>query len=673
MANLIHSKSDASQRIENLRKEIDRHNKLYYVLATPEISDKEYDVLYKELETLEALYPDLKTKDSPTLRVGGAPLPEFLQIKHSIPMMSLANTYSKDELIQFDKRVRDILETKPFSYVLEPKIDGVAIAIRYEKGILVHACTRGDGITGDDVTQNIRTIRSIPLKMNCTEPPPVLEVRGEVYMTKDGFRTLNKLRIENGEDPFANPRNACAGSLKLLDPKIVAKRPLNAVFYAVGEVEGITFSSHEEIIQNLSSLGFTTTPKMWKAYDIDTILKNLDDLETSRNDFQFEIDGGVVKVNERALYNILGTTAKSPRWAVAYKYEPERAETRINGITIQVGRTGVLTPVAELEPVLLAGSTVKRATLHNADEINRKDIRIGDIAVIEKAGEVIPAVIKIIPESRTGQEQPFLMPAICPVCAGPITKAGDEVALRCENLQCPAQIKNWIKHYSARGAMNIDGLGDSLIDQLVDKLSVTTPADLYQLTLQDVENLERMAQKSANKLIDNINESKSRELWRLIFGLGIRHVGAKSAQTIETYFNSIDELASASIDSLEKIPDIGPIVAGSIVKFFDTPESIKLIKQLKEFGLTMKRSATTALSGKGALAGKTFVLTGTLASITRDEAAEKIRMAGGKTSSSVSKKTTYVVAGAEAGSKLAKAQKLGVAILNEDQFVQLLK
>ncbi|OVE75372.1 DNA ligase (NAD(+)) LigA [bacterium E08(2017)] len=659
------------ERAEQLRDELNRQNHLYYVLATPEITDREYDKLLKELEDLETEFPSLQTPDSPTIRVGGAPLPEFQSVKHGTRMMSLSNTYSKDELRQFDSRTKEIMGDNTYSYVLEPKVDGVAVSLRYEDGVMVRAASRGDGISGDDITVNIRTINSIPLRLMTEKPPSVLEVRGEVYMPTAGFGKINAQRVESGQEAFANPRNAAAGSLKLLDPAIVSQRPLDAVFYALAEAEGMSFESQADLLKQLADLGFRTPPKHWECADIDEALSALDELEKQKNSFEFETDGGVIKVNERKYYDELGSTAKSPRWAVAYKFEPEQAETVINAISIQVGRTGVLTPVAELEPVILAGSTVSRATLHNEEEIKRKDIRTGDRVIIEKAGEIIPAVVSVVTAARTGNEEPFVMPDHCPVCGTEASRHEGEVAVRCDNMQCPAQIKNWIKHFGARGAMDIDGLGESLIEQLVDKSLVTSPADLYTLGAVDIENLERMAEKSANNLVSSIESSKQRDLWRLIFGLGIRHVGAKSAQVLEENFKSIDELAAASTESLEAISDIGPVVALSISDFFRSESNMAVIDKFREAGLNFNRLSEPAVTGS-ALSGKSFVLTGTLPSMTRYEAGEKIRSLGGKVSSSVSKKTDYVLAGESAGSKLAKAEKLGVPILNEEDFLNLI-
>lgn len=661
----------AQQRLNELRSQIDQHNFLYYIKASPEVPDREYDALYSELEQIENQFPALISADSPTQRVGGAPLSEFASVKHSVPMMSLANTYSPDELLEFDTRIRKLLENKTFSYVLEPKIDGVAVSLRYENGKLVTGSTRGDGRTGDDVTSNIKTIKSIPLKLATSHPPTVIEVRGEIFMSSSGFINLNEMRELAGEPLFANPRNATAGSLKLLDPRIVAERPLDAVFYAVGELSEEPFQTHEELIHSLSGLGLKTVPKFWVCDSIGDALSALNELKNLRGSFGFEIDGGVIKVNERELYGRLGSTAKSPRWAIAYKYEPERTETVIKAITVQVGRTGALTPVAEFEPVPLAGSTISRATLHNAEEIRRKDIRIGDRVVIEKAGEVIPAVVSVNTSVRTGKEQIFVMPDNCPICGEKAIKKADEVAYRCENMQCPAQIKRWIKHFAARGAMDVEGLGDALVEQLVDSCGVRNPADLYSLRADSVAALERMAEKSATNLIDGLEASKHRDLWRLVFGLGIRHVGARSAQTLEEHFPDIDTMASADMEALTAIPDIGPTVAESIFSWFRSDHNLELIDKFKCNGVNTSRLASAA-TVSDTLSGKTFVLTGALPSMTRDEAAEKIRAHGGKVSSSVSKKTSYVLAGTEAGSKLAKAEKLGVAIIDEDSFLQMI-
>ncbi len=661
----------AKQRVQQLREEIARHNELYYQQAAPEIPDRDYDALVKELAELETEHPELVTKDSPTKVIGEKPQEGFRTVTHTVPMMSLSNTYNKEELKAFDARIRKILPEHAFGYVLEPKVDGVAITLRYEQGKLVLGATRGDGRQGDDITKNLKTIKTIPESLKTNSPPDVLEVRGEVFMPKDGFLALNQQREEEGQPVFANPRNAAAGSLKQLDATIVAQRPLSALFYAVGEVKGLLIDTHQELLKLLKDFDLPVNPKYWSSDTIEEVLDALDELEKIRHDFEFEMDGGVIKVNERAFYDELGYTAKSPRWAVAYKYEPERAETTLRDITVQVGRTGILTPVAELEPVTVAGSTISRATLHNEDEIARKDIRIGDRVFVEKAGDVIPAVVCVKKDARTGKETAFKMPDTCPVCGSTATRREGEVALRCENLQCPAQLKQWLRHYASRGAMDIDGLGDALIEQLVDKGMIKSPSDLYTLTKDDLLSLERMGEKSAQNLLNGIEASKDRDLWRIIFALGIRHVGARSAQALEEHFSDMDGLAAADQDTLLNVPDIGPIVAGSITAFFALERNRDVLKSLRDTGVRMKRKQS-ATPTQGPLTGKTFVLTGALEGFTRDEAAAEIRARGGTVSSSVSKKTDYVVAGESTGSKYDKAVKLGVPILDEKAFRELL-
>lgn len=662
-------KATSKQRIEELRVEIERHNRRYYIDAAPEITDREYDQLLQSLEELERQLPEFTSSTSPTQRVGGAPLDHFNNVKHAVAMMSLSNTYSKEELGEFDIRIRKLIPEETFNYILEPKIDGVAISLRYENGELVRAVTRGDGTTGDDVTSNVRTIHSIPLRLSDMMPPSVLEVRGEIYMDLAGFATLNEQRQDAGQEPFANPRNACAGSLKLLDPREVAKRPLDAIFYATGQLDGVSFETHDQMLQSLKNYGLRITPNYWLTTSIDEILDQLDTLENMRPAFPFEMDGGVIKVNDRRLYEELGFTAKSPRWAVAYKYEPEQAETILHSISIQVGRTGVLTPVAELEPVQLAGTTVKRATLHNEDEIRRKDIKVGDRVTIEKAGEIIPAIVKVVTEKRTGAETDFTMPTSCPVCSSEVEKREDEVALRCINLQCPAQVKSWLTHFASRGAMDINGLGESLVEQLVDSGLVKNPAELYTLQKNEVLGLERMGEKSADKLINSLEESKTRPFEKVIFGLGIRHVGKGAATILANEFKNIDALMSTDVQALEAIHDIGPIVGKTVVEYFLSIEAREIIGKLRATGVNFEQAETL---GSNELDGLTFVLTGSMETMTRIEAGDKITIRGGKVSGSISKNTSYLVAGESAGSKLAKAERLGVTILSEEQLITLL-
>ena len=677
------NRTEARKETEKLRAEIERHNRLYYVEAAPEISDRDYDALLKQLEALEKQFPELATPDSPTRRVGGEPLKGFENVRHTVPMISLANTYNKEELVEFDGRVKKLLKETPYSYVLEPKIDGVAISLRYEDGLLIRAVTRGDGTTGDDVTVNIRTIKSIPLRLTSVDEasslvksgrdaastiPTVLEVRGEVYMTRKGFAALNEERQEAGLEPFANPRNACAGSLKQLDPKIVASRPLDALFYGLGECS-TNFPTHEEMLSAFTQYGLRITPKVWSCAEIQEVLAGLDTLQNMRHDFPFEMDGGVIKVNQRDLYEPLGSTAKSPRWAVAYKYEPEQAETLLKEITIQIGRTGVLTPVAELEPVQLAGTVVKRATLHNEDEIKRKDIRVGDRVIVEKAGEIIPAVVRVVTEKRTGKEKPFDMQAACKALGINPVKIEGEVAWRIDDLHHPAMLKRWLTHFASRNGMDIEGLGESIVELLVDAGLVKGPADLYDLKKQQLLGLEGFKEKKAQNLIDGIEASKSRPFDRILFALGIRHVGSGSARVLAQNFPNIGKLMAADVQTLEEIRDIGPVVGKSICDFFQTSENRKLIERLQAAGVNFEQTVQAA---SDEFAGLTFVLTGTMESLSREEAGEQIRARGGSVSSSVSKNTSYVVAGEKAGSKLTKAEELGVKVLSEQQFLALL-
>ncbi len=664
--------STAKNRIAQLTRELNEHSRLYYEENRPVIPDREFDALLRELEDLERAHPDLAQPDSPTQRVGGKPLDRFESVAHRVPMMSLANTYSKDELREFDARLRKLAGSTPFSYVLEPKVDGLAVSLRYENGLLVQGATRGDGRTGDNITQNLKTIRSIPLRLAGENLPEVLEVRGEVFMPKAAFAELNRRRDEAGEAAFANPRNAAAGTLKLLDPNAVRQRRLDAVFYAVGEVRGPSLATHSELLGQLAAFGLPVAGRKWPCENIDAALDALDELQAMKRDFPYEIDGGVIKVNERALYEELGYTAKSPRWAVAYKYEPERAETTLLDITVQVGRTGVLTPVAELEPVLVSGSTVSRATLHNEEEIRRKDLRIGDRVYVEKAGEVIPAVVGVNFAARPVGATEFTMPTHCPVCGSLAARREGEVALRCENLQCPAQAKRWIRHFAARGAMDIEGLGDALVEQLVDGGLIRDPTDLYALKPGQLASLERMGEKSEANVLAGIQASTRRDLWRLIFGLGIPHVGQRSAQTLEEHFADLDALIAASEEALQALPDVGPVVAKSIAGYFRQPAVAELVERLRCAGVNLKARDQAAPDEEGPFAGKTFVLTGTLSQFTRDEASEEIRKRGGKTVGSVSKNTDYVLAGESAGSKLDKARKLGIAILDEAAFTALL-
>ncbi len=667
----------AKERIEQLRRELRRHNHLYYAEARPEISDREYDRLYRELVDLEKAHPDLITPDSPTQRVSGEPLKEFKSVKHAVPMMSLDNTYDYDELREFDQRVRKLLASENVVYLLEPKIDGVSISVRYENGKLVRAATRGDGTTGDDITANVRTIKSVPLQLSIPTPPPVLEVRGEAFMTIEGFKKLNALRVEKGEEAFANPRNSAAGSLKQLDARLVAERPLGAVFYALGEMDGFKSPSQESTLKTFREIGLPTPQFWWVSKGIDDVIRHAEELQSKEGQLPYEIDGAVVKVNDYSLWPRLGYTAKAPRFAIAFKYSHEQAETVLKDITIQVGRTGVLTPVAELEPVFLAGSTIARATLHNEEEIKRKDIRVGDTVIIEKAGEVIPAVVSVVVAKRSKSSKAFDLAkhikGACPSCGGPIHRDPEFVAWRCENISCPAQLKRTIGHFAGRNAMDIENLGEALIEQLVDKKLVHDVADLYSLKVEPLSELERMAEKSAKNIVEGIEASKHRELWRLIHGLGVPHVGEGAARKLADHFLSIDALMNASQEDLTRARDVGDIMAESIHDFFHNAKNIALLEKLKKAGVTMKQDAPSAVAAGGPFANRTVVVTGTLSAMSREEAKEALRMKGATVTDSVSKKTDFLVVGEDAGSKLAKAEKLGVRTLDEAAFLAMLR
>jgi DNA ligase (NAD+) len=657
-----------AKRVAQLREQVEEHNRRYYEEAAPAISDREYDRLYKELVDLEARFPDLATPDSPTQRVGGKPLKAFAQVTHRAPMLSLDNTYSEEEVADFYARISRLLPNEKIPVVIEPKVDGVAVSLLYENGKLRYAATRGDGVVGDDITQNIRTIRSVPERLRGAAPK-VLEVRGEAYMDKRGFEKLNEERRKADLPLFANPRNAAAGSLKQLDPAIVATRPLGVVFYGTGATEGVDVDLHSKIFPLLKKLGLPAAGKWWLADSVEEILEAIHELDRVRHDFPYQTDGAVVKVNSFAQRERLGFTAKSPRWAIAYKYEAERVETRLIDIVVQVGRTGTLTPVAVLEPVLVSGSTVSRATLHNEDEIKRKDIRIGDTVVIEKAGEVIPAVVEVRADARTGKEKKFRMPTTCPVCGSKVIKDEGQVALRCINSQCPAQLKRRIEHFASRGAMDIEGLGEMMVEQLVSKNLVRDVSDIYELTAEKMSILERMGEKSIGNLLNAIEESKTRPLWRLIFGLGILHVGVSASRALAEYFRSLKKLMEAGVDELQRISDVGEVVGQSIHDFFQEPRNRKMIERLEKLGVRPKIEPKK--SSDSTIAGSTWVITGTL-SRPRDEIAEMIIARGGKVSGSVSKKTSYVLAGEEAGSKLNRAKQLGVRIVDEAEFRKML-
>ncbi|MBV6501765.1 MAG: DNA ligase [Prosthecobacter sp.] len=661
--------AEAASRAAFLRQEIDKHNRLYYVEARPVISDRQFDALLRELQDIEARFPDLVTPDSPTQRVGGAPLEGFVQIRHTVPMMSLDNTYSEEEMTAFFARLQKGLGREKIDCVLEPKVDGVAISIRYENGLLKHGVTRGDGQTGDDVTNNLRTIKSLPLRLPA-DAPQNFEVRGEVFMPKAGFARLNQEREEAGEPTFANPRNSTAGTLKLLDPKIVAKRPLDIVFYGLADASDMPVESQTDVHALLDRAGLRKADLIWHASTAEELIAAIRDLDEKRRSLPYETDGAVIKVNSFADQRELGFTSKAPRWAIAYKYQPEQAETRLLAVDIQVGRTGALTPVARLEPVFVSGSTVSNATLHNFEEIERKDIRIGDYVIIEKAGEIIPAVVSVKTEKRTGEEKPVVAPLHCPVCGTSVHRDEEQVVIRCPNPHCPEVVKRRIEHFVSRGAMDISGLGESVVAQLVDLKLVRDVADLYQLNELLLARLDRVGTKSIDNYLKAIEQSKAQPAWRLVFGLGILHVGAGGARKLLEHFGSIDAVAAAGVEELVQCPDIGEVVAQSLHEWFRDPVNLELLGRLKAGGLTMAQKEVTAASDN--LAGTTWVITGTL-SEDRETIADTIRSHGGKVSSSVSGKTTYLLAGSDAGSKLDKATKLGVKVIAEPEFRAMLE
>jgi DNA ligase (NAD+) len=654
------------QRIDSLRATLREHDYKYYVLAEPSVADAEYDRLMRELIDLEAKHPELISPDSPTQRVGGQPTKEFPSVIHDVPMLSLANTYSADELRDFDRRVASALDGEQYAYVAELKIDGVAISLTYRDGIFVRGATRGDGVQGDEITNNLRTIRSIPLRAaglkNC-------EVRGEIFMMKNDFELMNEERMQAGEKLFVNARNSTAGTLKLQDPAIVATRRMNMFAYFL-RTDDAEVARHTDSLELLKKAGFMVNDQYRRCATIDDAIAFCSEWGDKRSALPYDIDGVVLKVDSLSQQRTLGTIAKSPRWAVAYKFPAAQVETVLRGITLQVGRVGTITPVAELEPVFVAGSTVSRATLHNEDNIAELDLRIGDTVIIEKGGDVIPKVSGVVAAKRPAGARKFTMPRTCPVCGAGIFRPEGEAAYYCENVLCPAQIRRRIEHFAHRGAMDIDGLGEAVVDALVENKLASTIADLYTLDKETLAGLERMGPKSAQNLIDGIEASKQRPFARVLFALGIRFVGSGVAKILADNFGSIGALRRATEEELEAVNGIGPRIAESIVRFFANRDSVKLVERLEHAGVTMTSKILKAASGH--LAGKTFVLTGTLARMTRDEAKEKIETLGGKVSSSVSAKTSFVVAGTDPGSKLDKAQTLNVPVLTEDEFVALL-
>jgi DNA ligase (NAD+) len=732
------TRADAQARHKQLSAQIRRHDHSYYVLAQPTISDPEYDRLYRELVDLENEHPELATADSPTQRVGGEPVKSFKPVRHLTPMLSLDNTYSQQEVRDFITRVQKIVPEEKLEWSVEPKVDGLAMNLRYEDGVLTVAATRGDGTTGDEITSNLKTIRSVPLKFHdlkknpaldlfseTDRSPTLLEVRGEVFMTRAGFKKMNAERVAAGEEIFANPRNAAAGSLKQLDPRIVAQRPLDAIFYGVGRAEGEELpKTHEEWLQLLAALGFKTPEWFRICHGIEDLLAAINELDKIRHDFKYETDGAVIKLNNFPLREKVGYTSKAPRWAMAYKYAAEKAQTKLRDITIQVGRTGALTPVAELEPVFLAGSTISRATLHNEDEIKRKDIRIGDTVVIEKAGEVIPAVINVVEAKRPAEAKPFdffqHVHGKCPVCGGAIRRDPEFVVWRCENISCPAQVTRHIEYFAARAALDIEGIGGVVAEKVVERGLVRDVLDLFNLKLEQLATLNLgttdapriFGEKNATKAIQAVERAKTFPLSRWLFALAIPEVGKTTGTDVAKFHDTLEEVATSTLladvvayhDARENrqkaeaeqtaerlvasgfaqrskrknekdegiVTEVGPVVAKSILNYFASDVGKTVLRRLKEFGIEPKgEKSSTKNSGPQPFANKTFVITGTLPSMGRDEAGAKIQSLGGHVSTSVSKKTDYLLAGAEAGSKLDKAQALGVKIIDEAEFLKM--
>lgn len=665
---------DAAERARTLRESLHEHNHRYFVLDAPLISDSEYDALMRELTQIEAEHPELITPDSPTQRVGAAPLAAFDTVRHRVPMMSLANAFDEDELRAFDQRVRRALEGETVEYVTELKIDGVAVNLTYENGLLVRGATRGDGVEGEDVTQNLRTVESIPLRLS---RPLSFDVRGEVFMSKSGFQALNERRDAEGSPLFANPRNASAGSLRQLDPKITAERPLDAFFYQIGTIDEATMNqavptTHWDVLSFLRDIGLKVNPNAAHCPDIEQVIEYCRKWAAERPELPYEIDGVVVKVNSLASHARLGATAKTPRWATAYKFPAEQAVTVVENIDVNVGRTGAVTPMAFLRPVRVAGTTVSRATLHNEDFIRQKDIRIGDTVVIQKAGDIIPEVVRVDTSKRSGNERVFTMPTECPDCGGRVVRPEGEAVARCVNSECPAQLVEGLVHFASRAAMDIEGLGPAVASALVENGFVQNVSDLYRLTLDQIAGLERMGEKSASNLLAALNASKERGLARVLYALGVRHVGSGTASVIAEHFLSMDAVLAADASQLEAVPDVGPKVAESVVQYLREPKNQRLVSQLKEAGVRMIEEAPADVESKP-LEGKRFVLTGTLAGMSRSEAEEKIRALGGLTSGSVSRKTDYVVVGESPGSKAEKARELGVSILDEAELRALLE
>jgi DNA ligase (NAD+) len=666
--------ASVQQRVARLRAEIDRHNHRYHVLDDPEITDAEFDRLMTELRGLESEHPALVVPESPTQRVGGAPVAAFAQVRHRVPMLSLENAFAREDVVAFDRRVRERLESeKEVAYACEPKLDGLAVSLTYSAGVLEIAATRGDGSVGEDVTHNIRTIQSVPLKLTGKSHPDRLEVRGEVFISISGFREMNRLAEEKGEKVFVNPRNAAAGSLRQLDPRLAASRPLEIFFYGTGVVEGGKLPRrHSEVLAALRDWGLRTSPEARVVEGVEGLLEYYDEIGRRRSALRYQIDGVVYKVDSLDLQRELGFVARAPRWALAHKFPAEEETTRVRAIEWQVGRTGALTPVARLDPVFVGGATVSNATLHNIEELQRKDVRLGDTVVLRRAGDVIPEVVRVIVEKRPPGAEQARLPGKCPVCGSDVEKEEGEAVARCTGaLVCPAQLKESLRHFASRRALDVEGLGSKLVDQLVDQGLVKDAADLYRIGASQLAELDRMGEKSADKLAKALERSKETTLARFLFALGIRDVGESTADALAQHFRTLDALRVAPIEEIEEVPDVGPITAAHVHAFFAEARNARVIDELISLGLHWPEvRATAARNSK--LAGKTFVLTGRLSSMSRDEAGDFIRSMGGTVSGSVSKKTHHVVAGEDAGSKLAKATELGVSILDEDAFLKLI-
>jgi DNA ligase (NAD+) len=661
-----------NEKAEQLRVKIRHHDYRYYVLAEPEISDLEYDRLFDELRKLETEHPEVITDDSPTQRIGDAPVSELQQVRHRLPMLSIENTYNEQELRAYFDRTVKLLKNEPIEWVVELKVDGVAASVIYEHGVLVRAVTRGNGEVGDDITHNMRTVLGVPLRLLGDDPPPYLEVRGEVYMTNQDLVRLNDLRTAAGEAAFKNTRNVSAGTIRLLDPKLCAERRLRFFVHSVGYVEGLQADTHMGFLKAVAAMGLPLTPEVKCLSSVEAVLEHCQELISRLHELDFEVDGLVIKVNSLEQRERLGSTSKCPRWVIAYKLEKYEAETRVNEIRTQIGKTGVITPLAELEPVELAGTTVSRCSLHNAEEIRRKDVRVGDWVIVEKAGKIIPHIVRVQRYRREGDLPEYEFPTVCPECGSPLVKDQGGVYIRCASRNCPAQWRQRLRYFATRDCMDVQGLGEKIINQLVDSGTVNSFGDLYALTVEQLEEMDRMGRKSAEKLVAGIRDSRQRGLSRVLNALSIRHVGQRVAQVLAKQFETIENLMAASVEELSQVNEVGSIIAQSIYDYFHSEEGQETVRQLREAGVVLSEEKTEATVGSSVFEGMTMVVTGTLTKYTRDEIEGLIEKYGGRASGSVSKNTSYLIAGDKAGSKLEKAQELGVPVLSEDDFEKML-